>query len=522
MSNDPDFNPDKSIVICENGQTYNKKVEYKLYCPTINKNRWLNFTKAKIRVREDEIDSLNYEKISSIVSSYQLTFDFLSYYWNYYLGRHDILELKGKDFVTRCTTGEIKRIIYNHAQYVVDIMSSFFMGLPIQYTDLNEKINQVLKENDDFLLNTDIARNQGIFGVAYELIGKKENDDLFIISLDPRYVIPIYDTYITEEIVGFIYVNKVEEINANAKKQIDEYILYTKDFVHHYNVEKQTKKSRDHDLGRIPVIMYKNNQTETSDFHPVITQINEYNELMSQSVANQINMTQSKVVYKTNTKNDAREFYDIATSPIDRISPDEDIEFKNRITQDATLIMNMQNLSDAIHKFTGIFNFAESGMSGNVSGVAVQGKLFALEQKATIKEQYFKKGLKVRIKTLYEMLGVDIGEMDKLFIKMVRNKPTNGLENAQQFLSYASHIPIKDLVEEFAPNVTRDSSTVTERKIKELEMLEEVKINAERKRSEFSNGSNNSNGNGNGESTRESKPNTKQSKTDRRAKPKTD
>ena len=96
-------------------------------------------------------------------------------------------------------------------------------------------------------------------------------------------------------------------------------------------------------------------------------------------------------------------------------------------------IENIKNRIDAdIHKFAKCPNMADKEFASNASGVAIKFKLLGTENKVSIKERKFKRGLQQRLELLATINGVLSDGFDWRSIDIVfsRNIPSNDTDIA--------------------------------------------------------------------------------------------
>ena len=92
------------------------------------------------------------------------------------------------------------------------------------------------------------------------------------------------------------------------------------------------------------------------------------------------------------------------------------------------------NIAEDIHKLSMVPDLSDKNFAANASGVAMKYKLFGLEQLTKIKEQWFREGLKVRLRlfaTFYSVKGGPALDVSDVKIEFTRAMPANLLELAQ-------------------------------------------------------------------------------------------
>ena len=181
----------------------------------------------------------------------------------------------------------------------------------------------------------------------------------------------------------------------------------------------------------VPIAIYKNNEEELGDFESVISLIDAYDKLESDSL------------------NDFEYFVDAYLALYGFTAEPEDVKKmkENRVllmdegtsaewlikdTSDSH-IENIKNRIDAdIHKFAKCPNMADKEFASNASGVAIKFKLLGTENKVAIKERKFKRGLQQRLELLANINGVIASGFDWRAIDIIftRNIPSNDTDIA--------------------------------------------------------------------------------------------
>lgn len=145
---------------------------------------------------------LTLSKITEIIQSFNTGKRVaLSKYYNYYIGKQDILNKTVKDTSKPCN-----KIITNYCFNIVQNYLGYLTGIDITYSsELDiEDIRNVLNYNDVRTTDSELLRNALIYGVAYEISYIDEDIKQRFKVLDSRECIPIYDNTLNQELVYVI------------------------------------------------------------------------------------------------------------------------------------------------------------------------------------------------------------------------------------------------------------------------------------------------------------------------------
>jgi SPP1 family phage portal protein len=198
-----------------------------------------------------------------------------------------------------------------------------------------------------------------------------------------------------------------------------------------------------HYFSMVPIAIYKNNENQTGDFENVISLIDAYDKMESDSL-NDFEYFVDAYLALYGFTADAEDVKQMKENRVLLMDEGTSAEWLIKQTSDA-YVENMKNRLDAdIHKFAKCPNMADKEFASNASGVAIKFKLLGTENLVSIKERKFKRGLQQRLE-LISMInsvireGFDWRGIDIIF---TRNVPSNDTDIANIVNS------LKDLVSE--------------------------------------------------------------------------
>ena len=340
------------------------------------------------------------------------------------------------------------KIANAYASYITDTLVGYFIGEPITYTSnddvLLQDLNMMFEYNDEADENAELAKNASIYGVAYEMLYLSEEDKMIRFkALNPKEVIPVFDKTIEQNLLAVIryyddydYVeNKtftIVEVIDNVRVRrlrLDNTFTQLDEYQHYFSM--------------VPVAIFKNNEDETGDFEQVISLIDAYDKMESDSLNDfEYFVDAYLALYGYNADSD-----DVAKMKENRVllmDEGTSAEWLVKQTSDA-YVENMKNRLDKdIHKFAKCPNMSDQEFASNASGVAIKFKLLGTENLVSIKERKFKRGLQQRLE-LMSMInsvlreGFDWRAIDIIF---TRNIPSNDTDIANMVNT------LKDIVSE--------------------------------------------------------------------------
>lgn len=358
----------------------------------------------------------------------------------YYLGEHDILSKQ------RSKNKPNYKPVCNHAKDIADTSTGYFMGNTISYsnsedTDIDELLiafdNAEVDESDH-----DNALDMAIYGVAYEYVYARENENILDIkSLEVENTFIVYDDSIEQQPLFGVYYFKRKENKADTETY--QAVIMTKQFVYSIVLEGKEKgviseKPIPHNMGDIPIIEYKNNKYSIGDFEQQIGLIDSYNSLTANRINDKEQFIDSiLVLYGARLGDDEEEsikaMESLAEHKLLELHPEARAEYLSKTLNENEVETLRNAVKQDIYTFSHIPNLTDENFAGNSSGVAMEFKLLGLEMITKIKQRYYVKGLKKRIKLFANYLGLTQIAIDANSIvpNFSRSLPKNLLEISQ-------------------------------------------------------------------------------------------
>ena len=358
----------------------------------------------------------------------------------YYLGEHDILSKQ------RAKNKPNYKPVCNHAKDIADTSTGYFMGNTISYsnsedTDIDELLiafdNAEVDESDH-----DNALDMAIYGVAYEYVYARENENILDIkSLEVENTFIVYDDSIEQQPLFGVYYFKRKENKADTETY--QAVIMTKQFVYSIVLEGKEKgvisdKPIPHNMGDIPIIEYKNNKYSIGDFEQQIGLIDSYNSLTANRINDKEQFIDSiLVLYGARLGDDEEEsikaMESLAEHKLLELHPEARAEYLSKTLNENEVETLRNAVKQDIYTFSHIPNLTDENFAGNSSGVAMEFKLLGLEMITKIKQRYYVKGLKKRIKLFANYLGLTQIAIDanSIIPHFSRSLPKNLLEISQ-------------------------------------------------------------------------------------------
>lgn len=374
---------------------------------------------------------------------------------NYYLGEQDIFGREKADEQIN------NKVMINHAKYIVDVNTGYFLGSPVDYqVDEGVDIQPLLdnyRRQGIASLDVEISKDAAVYGMAYEYVYADEQARPNSVKLDVRNTVIIYDnTMVHNKLYGINYRPIFEKPTDVVPKYFD-VIVATK--THIYKMELRGNGLKEisaeaHAFGDVPILCYKNNNELQGDFEPVISLIDAYNLIQSDRVNDREQLVDAILCFY-GMRFDAEQMDELKIHrALSNIPADGKVEYLTKQVSEADADVLRQNLEKDIHKISMCPNMSDENFVGNASGVALRYKLLTFEQNIKNKERYFDKSLKDRLKlyinflaTKSEMETVPVEDVDIIF---TRNLPSNDYETSQMINNLVGIVDKELLVQQLS------------------------------------------------------------------------
>lgn len=326
-----------------------------------------------------------------------------------------------------------------YAQYITDTYTGYFVGEPIVYNGADEPellatLDEIYNYNDEAAVNAELAKDASIYGVAYELLYTDENADIRFKKIDAEKGIPIYDNTLEEDLLYFIRHYDEEDILTGNKTTYVE--VYSRESIKYYTLSAGAMKfvnERSHAFKAVPINIYQNNEEEQGDFENVISLIDAYDLITSDSINDMAYFADCYLALYGMSGTEPEDIAQMKEQRVLLLETDAKAEWLTKQIND-TYVENLKNRLDAqIHKFSKCPAMTDSDFASNASGVAMKYKLMGIETATSKKERAFKKALQRRVElicNIYSVMGYDYNyrAIQPIF---TRNIPANLIEVAE-------------------------------------------------------------------------------------------
>lgn len=366
------------------------------------------------------------------------------------------------------------KVAHPYASYITDTLTGYFMGEGVTYSSLDdnalEELNMVLEYNDGQDEDIELAKDMSIFGLGVELLYVDEEGNIRVKRLDPREIVLIYDDTLEEDLLYGIRYYQCEDLLTNTKYYMIE--IYSNKNVTIYKSDENINTlnlvdSYEHYFDIVPIVVYFNNEEEIGDFEPVISLIDAYDQMESDSL-NDFEYFVDAYLCLQGLTADTDDVKTMKENRILLLDSDSDAKWLIKDTNDTNIENVKTRLDGDIHKFSKVPDMSDEAFAGNASGVAIKYKTLPMENVVAIKERKFKKGLQRRIELIFNLIARKSSSYDwrAIDITFTRNLPTNDTEIASMVSTLSGIVSNETLLAQipFVENVQNEMDKVEEEK----------------------------------------------------------
>lgn len=361
---------------------------------------------------------------------------------NYYIGKHDILNR---------AMGEGKpnnKVVNNFAKLIVDTNASYFLGNPITYVGENQKtidkMNEFLSANDSTDVDAELAKLCSMMGHAFEFHWINADGEHKFKYVSAKNVLAIYSADLDEELLTVVNIAKTKDISTNM--EVVHLEIYDNKTITRmkYNLPDGNpliQEIKEHPFGEVPAIEYLANDERQGDFESIITQIDAYDQVVSDSVNDIEYWNDSYLLLRDLQATSMEDIQTMKNNRVLMVDGTGDAEFITKNVND----VHVENIKDRlvmdIHKMAQTPNLSDEQFATNLSGTAIRYKMLSLENRTSTRERKFTKSIMKRLRLAFKTLHLKgeelINDIKPVF---VRNLPANLVELADMT------IKLKDIV----------------------------------------------------------------------------
>ena len=308
---------------------------------------------------------------------------------DYYDGQHAV------SIRTRAKGAPNHRLWHDLPGYIVALTSGYLVGEPVQYQCVEggdiSLLSRVLKRSASDNVDCELAADAAIYGRAVEVYYADGEAMPRLCQADPRNAFVVYDTTVEHApMFGVLLSDRLGQHFERLCQRVD---VMTPDWVIHMErtgTELPREVSRErHFFGHVPMGEYWNNSRERGDFEGVMNLIDAYDVLQSDRVNDKQQFTDAlMVIYGATVEEDEEHSLQQRlreTRTLEMPAADARVEYLTKSLSESDTEVLKNSLRMDIHKLSLVPDLTDEAFGGNQSGVAMEFKLFGLEQLTRVK-----------------------------------------------------------------------------------------------------------------------------------------
>ena len=367
---------------------------------------------------------------------------------NYYDGKQDILMKYYEDRNKPCN-----KIVVNYCSCIVDNFNGYLTGNPISYTSNEdiEDILEVLRYNDYKEEDSEFLKSALIFGKSYEIMYLDEDGEIRFNVLDTRQGFPIYSDDLNKDLLYFVRIFPVDNLDILKGYYVE---VYSKDTVDRFDMNDAYSNlrfisSEQHYFHQVPVTVFSLNREEVGSFEKIMSMQDSYNKLISASEDDFESFCDAYMVIR-GMEVDDDELSKMKQNRILLLDEEGDVSYLTKDIKDTALNNMLDELNGKIHRVSNSPDFGDESFA-NSSGISLKYKLIGFENTASNIETRLVKALQKRIELISEILYIKNSTVWRdINIIVSRNLPVdiaeivetvNGLKGTVSNKTLLSQIP---------------------------------------------------------------------------------
>lgn len=373
----------------------------------------------------------------------------------------------------------------NMSKYITDVATGYFIGKPVTYEAKNENTKTILEKIKDINKNCcddeidyQVAGDMSVFGIGYQLVVVKEGTEpleerIIFKRLDPKRTFYVTDNTVLREPLCAVYYYTYRE-NRQVKNTAYVYNkenLYTFDG---YGYTLQLISVEPHNMGDIPILQTLNNDDGYGDYFSITDLLDSLSLTLSnntddlQSIANAILAASGGTLNEEAIKN--INTYRTANLPVGA-----DMKWVVKDLNPEAVRQHIDTLLDFIFQISLVPDLSDDQFAGNLSGVAMEFKMWGIDQLRSAKEKKFRKTLYQRLKIILHLLQYRIKSNIELIndikINFYKNLPENMAQDYDIAKNLAGIVSLRTLLSNISivEDVDKEIEQIQEEKAQELD-----------------------------------------------------
>lgn len=351
----------------------------------------------------------------------------------------------------------------NMAKYIIDVATAYTFGIPVQYTTENDKEKQILEKVKYILKNcndNEVDFQQGgdmaTYGVSYQLIlaiqgDEKIEDRIRIKYLNPLQTFYVVDNTILENPVCAVYMYDYTE-KGQQKTRV---YVYDSETLYVFNGFGGTISNLEykelHNMGAIPVIQCLNNDDAFSDIQCITDLLDSLSLVVSNNTDDLQSIANAILCVSGGTLSDEA-IAQINKHKTANLPLGAKMEWVVKSLNPEATKQQIDYLLNFIFQISQVPDLTDEAFGGNQSGVAMQYKLWGMNQLWITKTTKYEKALYQRLKILLHLLQYQFENnvflLNNITITFNKNLPTDNSSMLQMVQALKDVVSTRTLLKQ--------------------------------------------------------------------------
>ena len=330
------------------------------------------------------------------------------------------------------------RLPHPFGRYIALTAAGYLTGRPITYAAPGQEaalapLLRRFRENAMDSVDAELAVQAAVYGKGVERIYTDRQGRVRSVSVPPEEAFVVYDDTVAHDPLFGLCLTALTRPDGTPDGGLMEVLTaaerleYRLPDPHSMAGAALTRRER-HYFGQPPLVEYWNNCDETGDFAAVLPLIDGYDLLETERLRDKESFADSLLVLTgcqlEQGWHTVRRVREDGTTEEVRV-PDEDpakrlrrerclslpdseasAQYLTHSLHEADTEVLRAALREDIHKFCFVPDLSDRQFAMNQSGVAMRYKLMGLEQMASVKERWFREGLRTRLRLYARLLAL--------------------------------------------------------------------------------------------------------------------
>lgn len=421
----------------------------------------LTMTQKRIKKQLDNGTPINSEMINELISDHVSVHNKTLNLYERYKASSSAVPIFSREFSNDATKINSK-LNNDFFSEIIDVKVGYMIGKPIVYSlDKNKyalenqnsglfkklfnrsavKTEEDYEKHYDFISRLSILNNFvdidaelikliSICGHAGREIFVDKDGEVRVVNIKPWEMIFLTNAFGEVEYALRYYPE--EDADGNQVTQVEFFCCGRVQYFEGGSAGFEKTNETEHLFGCCPIVKIVNNEEEIGDVDKVLPLIDGYDRTLS-DISSEIEQFRLAYMYFKGKEPDAETIENAKKTGGFYVGENGEVGFITKSINDTVVENHLDRIEKNILRFAKSVNFNDEQFASNLSGVAMQYKLFALESKSNILETKIQAALRNQFRIICNMLNLQNINLDylDLFFEMSRNIPFNRQDEIQ-------------------------------------------------------------------------------------------